>query len=79
MMEIIYHLIVWACVAMFVIVAYTTFEGMIARHIKEEEEDREYYRRKAMRQEMIDKHEKALARRCLVDTWAQTFPNTTRK
>ena len=57
------------------VVGYYVFSGMWNSMNDEWRDEDEFERRRTIRQAEFDRHEKAVARRCLVDTWAETFPN----
>ena len=68
----------WIAIAVIIAIsaacAYAGWFDLLEEQREEIEEEIEFERRRAYRQARINAHEKAVARRCLVDTWAQEFP-----
>lgn len=50
------------------VVAWFTFNDMTAAELKARKDDEDFERRRAYRQEEFDRHQKAVIRRCLIDT-----------
>ena len=54
--------------AIVAVVAYFTFSDMIEDENKARKDDESFERRRAIRQAEFDRHQKAIIRRCLIDT-----------
>ena len=66
MAEIITFLLVVA--AIIAVVGYYTFRDMTAQRLREDAEEKEWYRHRAKRQAVFDKHAQEVAHRVLIET-----------
>lgn len=57
------------------VVGYYVFSGMWKTMNDEWRDEDAFERQRAIRQAEFDRHKKAVVRRCLVDSWAEMFPN----
>lgn len=64
----------WVAVAIIIAIcaasAYAGWFDLLEEQQEEIKDEIEFERRRAYRQAEFDRHQKAVARRCLVDTWA---------
>lgn len=61
-------LFVLICAVIVAVVAWFTFNDMTKAELKARKEDEDFERRRSLRQAEFDRHQKALVRRCLIDT-----------
>lgn len=61
-------LFILVCLAIVAAVGYFTFNDMIEDEIRARRDDEAFEHRRELRQEEFDRHQKAIIRRCLIDT-----------
>lgn len=61
-------LFVLICAVIVAVVAWFTFNDMTTAELKARKDDEDFERRRAYRQAEFDRHQKAVIRRCLIDT-----------